>query len=277
MFSYIWNHILELVEMYTKYTKYINPKKIGMYERMKSYIMQDSTTFTSGKGHIISIKCSNILHNLNKLDSISNKIQQIEAHNKILTSVCKELYKKLDPYIIYAFNNEIHLLFFSTGNDIYSGNKYSKVSLCASLATAYLSDMFKRQIICTGYQVEFSKKFEILNYLIWRQYDCKRNICNLLYKCVTQNTGPELPKLDVVENELNQQSLCDDNEISRINEIKYGIVMKKQFKTYLNNYKNNYTRKGIVWASDSDLVLDSDFDKVLGNLISNKILSEKLN
>ena len=169
-----------------------------------------------------------------------------------------ELLKEIQPTLIYSFNNEIHLV-FNDSNYLYNGNITKKLSKCVSLSTIALSKAFNRSIVCTGYAVEFYKNHEILNYLIWRQYDCKRNTLNLLYKC--KNPDKEIPKLSVIENDI---------EINK--KIIYGILVKQKLVSINDKNQKEYLRNTIVIEEDGELLFDKDFDNNLENLINSKYI-----
>jgi hypothetical protein len=61
-----------------------------------------------------------------------------------------------------------------------------------------------------GQFVEFNIDYEVLNYLIWRQMDCKRNTISLLYKCV--NFEDFLSMTESIDNMSIENMLFDINK-----------------------------------------------------------------
>jgi hypothetical protein len=233
-------------------------ENVNLYERMSGYIKHNNVVFKKYNGYIITIKSVDVLKKLNTVKRFDNKVLELEAHNELLKQACIELLKEIQPTLIYSFNNEIHLV-FNDSNYLYNGNITKKLSKCVSLSTIALSKAFNRSIVCTGYAVEFYKNHEILNYLIWRQYDCKRNTLNLLYKC--KNPDKEIPKLSVIENDI---------EINK--KIIYGIFVKQKLVTINDKKQKEYLRNTIVIEEDGELLFDKDFDNNLENLINSKYI-----
>ena len=99
------------------------------------------------------------------------------------------MYNKFDPVMIYAFNNEINLAFFynDNGEDRYDGNINKILTSIVSYASVLVSKELEKSeiyldLVFDGHFIEFDIDHEILNYFIWRQFDCKRNTITLLYK-----------------------------------------------------------------------------------------------
>lgn len=143
------------------------------------------------KPHIVSVKSRKLLDYINTITSINEKFELLQTVDDILVNVCKELYIKFDPSMIYSFGNEINLVFYynDNGEFLYGGNINRILSSIISYTSIKMTQEFtKRNIynefVFDGHFVEFDQDFETLNYLIWRQFDCKRNTLSLLYKCL---------------------------------------------------------------------------------------------
>lgn len=154
-----------------------------IYERMRKYKRQDKCH--PFQPFIVSLKSKDLLKSLNCVDDINNKLNILRNNNNVLISVCHELYNHFDPQMIYSFHNEIHIVFHhnETGNYVYQGNTQKVLSILVSFITRHF---VLNGVDCafSGELVQFPKDCELLNYLIWRQLDCKRNFVHLLYRCM---------------------------------------------------------------------------------------------
>jgi hypothetical protein len=203
--------------------------------------------------------------------SFDEKIASLELYNKALTNVCESLYNRFDPHCIYAFNNEIHLVFFynNKGDFIYNGNVTKTITTIASQASIY----FMKELLLLGIDanssfegssVEFDKQYETLNYLVWRQFDCKRNTITLLYKCLNKEllldsalTLDDI-KLECLEKEVYAKSNC-----ANLLPLVHGNLIKKKLVKQLK-------RKQFV---NEHVVLWENFAENLQKYIVSKLLS----
>jgi hypothetical protein len=182
-------------------------KNNTLEKRMKEIIKKDNgKTCHPYKPYIVSLKSRTLLNLINKVKNetskyksvIEDKIDLIQMINTILINVSKKLYLKFDPTIIYTFHNEINLVFFykENGECIYDGNMNKILTSIVSCASIVFSKEFEKNrvndvedldFIFDGHLIEFDKDYETLNFLIWRQFVCKRNTISLLYKCLYNN------------------------------------------------------------------------------------------
>jgi hypothetical protein len=78
-------------------------------------------------------------------------------------------------------------------------------------------------LVYTAQYIEFDKDHETLNYLIWRQFDCKRNSITLLYKCLNNVSNVDSIKLSVMVNDLKRHRVFEE-----LNYLLTGHIFKKQ-------------------------------------------------
>ena len=229
------------------------PSNIALRNRMKNTISKTQTTCHYYKPHIVSLKSSQLLNYLNHITSFKEKLDILEFHNSMLINVSKLLYMHFSPTMIYCFNNEIHLVFNynDNGNFLYGGNIQKLISAVCSYASIQMNKaLFKHNInldfVYVAQYAEFDEDYETLNYIIWRQYDCKRNNTTLLYKCAqsnVNNVNVDSLKLSIMQKEMGDIHI----PLSFI----FGNIIKKQ----LVSPKDNYTRKHLC-IEHFDLSLD---------------------
>jgi len=159
--------------------------------RMSKYINKNNKKCHPFKPFVVSLKSRQILSYFNYLTSIDDKLKFIDKFNEIMITVSKKLYTQYDPHMIYTFHDEIHLVFFynENGNYLYSGDINKIITTLVSYTSIEMTKILtKRSIdlefVYKGQFIQFDNDYEILNYIIWRQFDCKRNIITLLYKCI---------------------------------------------------------------------------------------------
>jgi tRNA(His) 5'-end guanylyltransferase len=252
IFDYLYNKvplISEDDEIKTRMSKYIdiNNKKCHPY-----------------KPFVVSLKSRQILSYFNNLTNIDDKLKFIDNFNEIMIEVSKKLYMQYDPRMIYTFHDEIHLVFFynENGNYMYSGDINKIITTLVSYTSIELTKILtKRSIdldfIYKGQFVEFDEDYEILNYIIWRQLDCKRNIITLLYKCIN------------LENFLNNK---DKNNCLKLNTMEKYVsdFLKNKFKRY---YTGNILKKTIYYTNKTNpkIVLNKKDDDYNNLTIRKKI------
>lgn len=224
------------------------------------------------KPHIISIKSYQILDFLNTITGFNEKVQSLELFQKILYESIKPLYKNCSPNMVYTFLNEIHLVFFynDQGNYIYDGNINKIITMMtSSVSVNFCKELYKLGIdfdfTFTGKIVEFDKDYETLNYLIWRQNDCRRNTLTLLYKCLhldlfLENDLNLNKKLSEIKNDIDNV-LNEDVEISLVHLIR-GNIIKKHMKTDLP-VRNTLFIEHFLFADD----FNKNFEKYIKQLI----------
>jgi hypothetical protein len=93
-----------------------------------------------------------------------------------------------------------------------------------------------------GEFIEFDKDYETLNYLIWRQLDCKRNNTVLLYRCLKRNDILDNNLiLDKIKNEEMRQELNDYTDIHE--SIFTGNIIKRQLYYKERSTKERSTKE----------------------------------
>lgn len=174
---------------------------MSLGERMNNLVFKyNKNEFHPYKYHIIRLNSKELLDLVNsKSSSIYEQISKLVNYNEKLRDTVSQLYNKFSPYLIYAFNNEINLVFFDSEiNNI--NKKLSTISsYCSSCMTLNLAP--DEPIMYSGKVVEFDVEYETLNYLIWRQNDCKRNNTSMLCKYLGSIDSKLLSELS---NELNE-------------------------------------------------------------------------
>jgi hypothetical protein len=234
----------------------------SLKERMTRYIQEDNSKKCHYfKPHIVSLKSKNLLTHFNLISKLDDKLEIIKQHNKMLERVCSSLYLKFDPYMIYAFDNEIHLVFYpnETGIYLYDSDIMKTVTNIVSYASICLTkemNAFCYEIECIfeGNLVEFGKDYEVLNYIVWRQLDCKRNTITLLYKCINYPGTVTLDKVALLELENEVRANVSDDVLEKM---LYGIICKKQIVYIETESKSFCWKKGeqLCDEDSSELVM----------------------
>lgn len=219
---------------------------LGLQGRMTHYMKEyNGRKCHYFKPHIVSLKSKNLLAHINFLTNIEDKLESLKQYNIILERVCTFLYAKYDPHMIYTFNNEIHIVFYHNdeGRFIYDGDIMKTVTNIVSYASICITQELKNagvniDGVFEGCFVEFGKEYELLNYIVWRQLDCKRNNISLLYKCINYEGTYSVNKVDKVplielEKEVSKKVSCNVYE-----QLIYGIILKK--KNVFTETKSNF-------------------------------------
>ena len=215
------------------------------------------------KPHIISIKSYQILNFLNTVTDFDEKVKNLVLFQKILYESVKPLYKNCSPNMVYTFLDEIHLVFFYNdyGNYIYDGNINKTITaMTSSISVNFCKELCTRGIdfdfTFSGQIVEFDKDYETLNYLIWRQNDCKRNTLTILYKCLhldlfLENNLDLNIKLSDIKKDIDN-ILNKDVELSLVHLIR-GNIIKKHQQVYckIQDNKDNKDNKDAKDAKDN--------------------------
>jgi tRNA(His) 5'-end guanylyltransferase len=237
--------------------KYDNNKyENSLRTRMKHYLSRYNSYCHYYKPHIISLKSKKLLFFVNHLTSFDEKLEILKEHNQMLVGVCSKLYERFDPHMIYTFNNEIHLVFYynDDGDVLYYGNINKLTTSIVSYASICMEKFLSQKgvnidFLFEGEFVEFDKDYETLNYLIWRQLDCKRNNTVLLYRCLKQNeildSKLNLDKIKIEEMQKefkNYRSEQNKTELDINESIFTGNIIKRQLY-----YKEGVPKKEIEY------------------------------
>jgi hypothetical protein len=209
--------------------------------------------------YVISLKSKSLLKILNSRSNFDEKTNELAENNIILKKICKILYDKYDPIMIYCFNNEINLVFVNNDSALYNGNISKLVCNIASCASVLSSKQVKEDIYFDGMFLEFTKTCELLNYLVWRQFDCRRNTVTSLYKCFIG----DLPIDNISVEEMEK---CFDVP----KDLFYGTVMKKCMVAYTKGDENQTIIRNKVVCNH--FYLAEDFSNVLEKYLGTKYL-----
>lgn len=155
-------------------------KRDDLGDRMNRYTQSCQLYTEYFTPFIVSIQSKDILDGINTVTNLDEKIKQMKTINDLLYQVCKSVYNRFDPTLVYYFNNEIHVLFNGNSELLYNGDIYKLITIL----TSFVTKEFQGNCMFTAKYTEFPKDYECLNYLVWRQFDCKRNNVTLLYKCL---------------------------------------------------------------------------------------------
>jgi tRNA(His) 5'-end guanylyltransferase len=190
--------------------------------------------FSLYQPYIVSLKSKEILEFINfSSTSIRDKINIWKNYNEILLNVSKACYNRFNPSMIYSFNDEIHMVFYNTSDypDLYNGNINKTLTTMSSFATRVFTKEFIKYNIEFDFTIgakyaEFYPEYETLNYLVWRQLDCKRNNIITLYRYF--NSDVTCKSLDNVTQSL-FHALSDLNiTYAELDFCIYGNVLKKE-------------------------------------------------
>lgn len=218
-------------------------------ERMKNIVNNKNDKCYYGyKPVIISLNSKELLNNINHLTSFTNKVSWLEHVNIMLFQTSKNIYERYNPDLIYTFGNEINVVFYNNENGIYNNNINKTITSLSSYASVEMSNRFKKNkmdidVYFTAKFIEFDQEYEVLNYLIWRQIDCKRNTITLLYKCLNVESilehrlSVEGMKIDQMVEELNRVTDTD------IENVLYHLLTGNIIKKYLTEHIYDRTTK----------------------------------
>lgn len=255
--------------------------------RMTKYIDQNNKKCHPFKPFVVSLKSRQILSYFNYLTKIDDKLKFIDKFNEIMIEVSKKLYTQYDPHMIYTFQDEIHLVFFynENGNYMYGGDINKIITAIVSYTSIEMTKILTKRsinldLVYKAQFVEFDKDYEILNYIVWRQLDCKRNIITLLYKCINfenfldNKDKHNYLKLDVMEKVVSDvlkeklEVYCTGNILKKsliyTNTKNPKIVFNKE-----NEDNNLIVRKKI---NIENFYFSENFKEYLNKYIKNKIM-----
>lgn len=209
--------------------------------RMRDLIKKHNATKCHGfKPFIVTLKSKNLMTYINRLNDYDNKVKELELLQDLLFKVSKKLYIKYDPNLIYTFQNEINVIFYynDQGNYIYDGNINKMLTSMSSYVSTELTKLFlleniKVDLYFSAQFVEFDIDYEVLNYLVWRQMDCKRNTITLLYKCMFKDEfldgTKNVEKMSIKE----MTTILDKKLNTNVNENIYNLLTGNTVKKFL--------------------------------------------
>lgn len=251
-----------------------------LQKRMQSLVKKPQ--FHPYKGHIVTLKSKDILEYLNKTGKDINFSSKHQKYNQILLNVCKSLYLKYDPNMIYAFNDEINLVFYHNNDDVeyvYKGDIHKTITMMTSFVSIQFSKEFSSEnleldFLVNGRFVEFEDDYEMLNYIIWRQNDCYRNNLTVLHNQFG-NSSHSMKITDVILSlEQLEKEFQESNGMKRSNfgmemSFFYGNLIKKEIVYKEINGKMICKKHFNV---DNNMVLKWNFNENLQKYIYNKLL-----
>lgn len=247
----------------------------SLKDRMQKLLDEhNDKTFSLYKPYIITIKSREVLDYINhSKTNIKEQLKHFNEYNEILTSVSKECYHRFNPLMVYTFNDEINLVFYNTSDypDLYNGNVTKTLTTLSSFVTKHFTKEFLTRDIDFEFTfhsryLEFTTEYETLNYLVWRQLDCKRNNTITLYKYFEVNVV-NMSLEDITQN-LSHYLADNDLYYSDLKEILYGFIIKKEL-IYVEKDDDIITRKVF---NVSNIVLNEDFKTNLHKYVYNSFL-----
>lgn len=254
---------------------YKYPLKIRMQDLIKKF---NDNKFDIYKPYIISLKSKEILEYLNyNSSSIEDKINQWKNYNNILLNVTQLCYNRFNPSMIYTFNDEIHMVFYDTLDypDLYNRNINKNLTIITSFVTHHFTKEFIRcnldfEFTISSKYIEFSLEYETLNYLVWRQLDCKRNNIITLIKYFNNNI--KSVNLTDITQEL-FHNLHDLNiTFTDLEFLIHGNILKKELIDNDIITSQCYTNKSRKRIKISHNLLYKNFKENLDKYILNKYL-----
>jgi len=207
------------------------PERVGLVDRMKA-LRQRCEDYTSHyTPYIVSLHSKQILEAINCVDELESKLHSMNVYSCIFEKLAKAIYNRYNPSVVYFFNNEVHVVFYNCDDnpELYDGNIHLLMSSITSFATRELDRYLSSQIDFTfvAKYTEFPKEYEVLNFLIWRQFDCRRNNTTLLYKCLHKD---EFLQGRLTFDKVNLQTMSSELDaltLKNIERILYGVICKR--------------------------------------------------
>lgn len=223
------------------YDWFASKQSISLSSRMSEQLdEQNSETYNEYSPYVCTFSSTDLLKYINKVDHIDIKLMLLYKINKIFENISITLFKKYNPTLIYFFNNEFTLLFVPEINNelMFNGNINKTLTHISSnisiLVTKELNNIhINKSFIFTGKTVEFSNHHEAFNYLIWRQFDCKRNNTNLFYRCAFPKQNLSCLTSSKMLEELHKHNVNIDADIL------HGYIVSKDQETLQDDFTYN--------------------------------------
>lgn len=266
------------------YNTWVNNKNNTLDNRMRSLVVKNNKNCHGFKPFIVSVKSKQLMSHISHLTSFSDKVKLLKAVQDILFESSKVIYKRYNPHLIYTFQNEINIVFFynDQGNFVYNGNINKIIT---GIVSCISIEVYKRLFIeldFTGQFVEFDIDYEILNYLVWRQMDCRRNIVTLLYKCYNMNhVFDDTVEVDGLKNEYMIGFLNEDMDNSECITERYkslltgNIIKKYVFRKRSESDSNEIIIRKSVGVDH--FYFSQNFKETLSKYIENPIIEQVYN
>jgi hypothetical protein len=263
----------------------------SLEKRMKRIIEKDNgKKCHCYKPRIVSLKSRTLLNFINNINVIKDKVDLLEIINKMLINVSKKLYLRFYPTMIYTFHNEINLVFFydENGESMYDGN-FNKIltSIVSYTSILFVKELEKNDIflefLFDAHLIEFDKDYETLNFLIWRQFECKRNTITLLYKCLHNKNDTNNLSLDdmkyslpVLSQELFIGNILKKRKILKENENENENDNKEKENENKENENENDNKENVIKKLRKDICVEyfyfhKDFKNVFEEYIKTNV------
>lgn len=257
-----------------KHTLFNESLKNRMQDVLHKY---NGKEFTPYQPYIVSLKSKEILQYLNtKKTSVKEKIEDWQEYNTLLLKVSQECYDRFSPRMVYAFNDEIHLVFYNTSDypDLYNGNVTKTLTTISSFATRQFTSEFTKRNLDFDFTIhvkyaEFPREYEALNYLVWRQLDCKRNNIITLFKYFQEDV--KYLVLDDVTQSLFHKLSDVDISYEHIKFLINGNILKKEL-VYIESNKSNEENEDMLTRKELNIsheLLHENFKENLRKYIYN--------
>ena len=241
---------------------------------MRNYIKKNNKQCHGFKPFVITIKSKQLSEYINYITDLDEKVKLLNNVQDILFETSKTLYAKFNPHLIYTFQNEINVVFFynDNGTFVYNGDINKIVTNIVSVVSI---EVYKR--LCQlnfdlnfhGHFVEFDVDYEVLNYLVWRQMDCKRNTITLLYRC-NENNKCNVEGIKVID----MISILNNKIGKNINQEYMHLLTGNIIKKYLFYKMKNESDENIIVRRSvgmESIYFSDNFKTVLKKYIVNKI------
>lgn len=266
--EYTREYVNEFIKECASFTKRSN----NIDKRMKKIVSKSNDMKYYGyKPIVISLNSKELLNYINHIVCFDEKIETMKNVRDILFKTSKMIYEKFNPHLIYTFANEINVVFYDNENGMFNNNINKTITFLSSFASVRVSNIIKStgldlDIHFTAKFTEFDVDHEVLNYLIWRQMDCRRNTITILYKCLHSEM--------ILDNRINIENLKIS---SMIDEFKnFDINIETDFYNFL---VGNIIKKHICSKNDKVIKLEhfkfsDNFKDNYKNYITGKLICE---
>jgi hypothetical protein len=144
----------------------------------------NSGNFSNDQMYIISVRSKSLAKFLNeKSPSFGQKLREFEEHNIILNKICKSLFKKFAPMMIYAFNDEFLLVFNRSKIKVNINKRLTSITsyITQLLTIEMINQDINLDLVLSAKWISFINNFDVLNYIVSRQSRCTLLNLNLLH------------------------------------------------------------------------------------------------
>lgn len=275
------NYMLNFMES-LKNISNSNRKTTSLDGRMRNLITKNNGKFHGFKPFVVTVKSKELSKYINDITEFNQKVELLKNIQSVLFEIGQLIYTRFEPRLVYTFQNEVNIVFFYNDDGVfmYNGNINKMITSIVSLVSIEFYKRVGCQLVFdydfnfTGQYVEFDIDYEILNYLVWRQLDCKRNTITLLYRCCNKvlddNHMIGLKLSDMIEC-LNKQLNVDITEETHLVKLLTGNIIKK-YLFYVVKSENDETVVEKCKIGVENFYLSDNFKENYRKYIVNKIL-----